>query len=124
DPTSGFTVTVDDVDYPVTGAVANGDKVTLTVDGELDSDAKEVVVSYEEETDNLYGDEPNGSADETFSIVAKDEFGAGLQIQDTKGNTDDTTPTFNGTAHTDADSVTLTFRDSEGDIVTDLENVD
>ncbi|WP_058305698.1 Ig-like domain-containing protein [Gracilibacillus massiliensis] len=123
DPSDGFTVTVDGVDYPVTDAEANGEKITLTIEGELDSDAGEVKVDYNGEADNLYGDEPNGSADETFTIVAKDEFGAGLQITDTIGYTDDRTPVFIGNAHIDSDSVTLTFKDNIGNVVPGLENV-
>ncbi|QGH35339.1 hypothetical protein GI584_15335 [Gracilibacillus salitolerans] len=123
-PSVGFTVTVDGEEYLVTNAIANGDKVTLTVEGTLNSDAEEVIVDYDGSSDNLYGDELNGSADETFSIVATDEFGAGLQIETTIGDTDDRTPSFTGTAHQDAVQVILTFKDSKGNIVEGLENIE
>ncbi len=117
-PTEGFTVTVDGKTYAVTNAEANGNNVTLTVDQPLSSDAKEIKVDYTpDDSPNVFGDEENGTAEEAFSIVAKDEFGAALQINSTKGNTDDQTPTFTGTVHQDADNVTLTFKDKEGKVV-------
>ncbi|MFD2046655.1 SwmB domain-containing protein [Ornithinibacillus salinisoli] len=124
DTTEGFTVTVDGTEYTVTDAVANGDKVTLTVDQPLDSDAEEVKVVYtkNETNPNLFGDEENGSADESFEIVAKDDFGSALQIETTKGNTDNQTPEFTGSVHVDADEGTLTIYDNTGnEVLTDMQ---
>lgn len=125
-PSQGFTVIVDGESYKVTDANAHGDKVTLTVDQPLDSDAKKVVVEYTSDSTqpNLLGDEENGTSVQHFSITATDAFGAGLQIKSTKGNTDNQTPTFTGAAHTDADRVTLTFYDSHGNVIEDLQNVE
>ncbi|WP_226035478.1 Ig-like domain-containing protein [Aquibacillus saliphilus] len=123
-PEEGFTVSVDGTNYPVLDAVMNGNLVTLTVDHELDSDAKKVQVNYDETTGSLYGDEQNGSADEAFSIIATDEFGAGLQIVNTIGNTDDRTPRFNGSVHTNADSVRLTIKYQDHEVVAGFENVE
>ncbi len=122
-PAEGFTVTVDGESYRVTNIKTNGDKVTLTVDKPLSSDAKEVKVTYtkNEAKPNLFGDEENGTADESFTVIAKDEFGYALQIEATKGNTDDRTTPFNGTVHQDADEVTLTIMDLAGNKI--IENV-
>ncbi|MCT2537136.1 Ig-like domain-containing protein [Aquibacillus koreensis] len=123
-PEEGFTVSVDGTNYPVKGASSNGNSVTLTVDQALDSDAGQVQVNYDGTTSNLYGDEQNGSADESFRIIATDEFGAGLQIVNTSGNTDNRTPTFNGSVHHDADSVSLTFKNQDRKVIAELENVE
>ncbi|PWU69228.1 SwmB domain-containing protein [Gracilibacillus dipsosauri] len=115
-PEEGFTVTVDETTINVIDAVANDNKVMLTVDQPLNSDTEEVRVMYtpNEENPNLFGAEENGAPDEPFDITATDEFGKGLQIIGTKGNTDDRTPSFNGEMHLDADNVILTIVDSKG----------
>ncbi|MCM3763719.1 Ig-like domain-containing protein [Neobacillus niacini] len=114
-PAEGFVVTVDGTDYNIIRATAAGDKVILTVDKPLDSDANEVIVEYKTDGHtNLFGDEENGSADKPFRIHAVDDFGKALQIQTTKGNTDDKTPSFTGTVHSSATEVTLTIHDSKG----------
>ncbi|WP_047980248.1 Ig-like domain-containing protein [Ornithinibacillus contaminans] len=122
----GFAVTVNDTSYKVTDAVAVDNTVTLTVDHVLDSDTKNITVTYtkNETSPNLFGDEDNGSADESFEIVSRDDFGAALQIMTTIGNTDDETPTIKGETHQDADHVTLSVVDSENDPVTSLTDVD
>lgn len=111
-PEEGFTVMVDGVEYNVTTVVANGDKVVITVDQPLDSDAEIIVVyTKNEENPNLFGDEENGSPDESFTVFATDYFGKELQIETTTGNTDNNRPVFTGKTHLDTDQVFLTIYD-------------
>ncbi|WP_042143405.1 Ig-like domain-containing protein [Paucisalibacillus sp. EB02] len=117
-PVEGFTVLVDGVEYNVTTVVANGDKVVITVDQPLDSDA-EITILYtkNEENPNLFGNEENGSADESFSVIATDYFGKELQIETTTGNTDNNRPVFTGNTHLDTDQVFITIYDSSSNPV-------
>ncbi|GAE31380.1 LPXTG cell wall anchor domain-containing protein [Alkalihalobacillus hemicellulosilyticus] len=126
--TDGFTVTVGEGEHErqltVTNAVANGANVILTVDEELDSDVK-VTVAYNEELagSNLIGaeeDNPGPVRDFQGDFPATDEFGAALQIEGTTGNTDDSTPSFNGTVDGEVDSVKVDIVDADGNVVTEI----
>jgi len=125
DLTEAFSVTVDGKEYKVTEVKTNGDKVTLTVDQPLDSDAKNVTVEYHPDTtSNLVGEEENGSAVEEFVIQAEDTFGHSLQINEPNGTTYNKTPIIKGSIDKDTEHAEITITDSNGsNIIVDKDNI-
>jgi len=125
DPSDGFSVKMDGKEYKVTNAVVNGDKLTLTVDQPLDSDAKKVTVEYHPDTiSNLFGDEENGVAVEDFVIQAEDTFGHALQINEPNGTTYNRTPIIKGSADIDTKSAVITITGSNGSkVIVDKDNI-
>ncbi|MGV3466625.1 MAG: Ig-like domain-containing protein [Heyndrickxia sp.] len=125
DTSEGFTVTVYGKEYKVTGAKSNGDKLTLTVDQPLDSDAKKVTVEYHSDTtSNLFGDEENGAAVKDFVIQAEDTFGHALQINEPNGTTYNRTPIIKGSADIDTKSAVITITGSNGSkVIVDKDNI-
>lgn len=123
-PAEGFTILINGEEHQVTSAIANRDKVTLTIDQPLNSDAENITVIYKKNTanPNLYGDEENGSPDEDFTVIATDEYGSALQIQTITGNTDVRTPVLTGTSHIEADQIRITIYDQQNNPV--LTNVE
>ncbi|RRJ63283.1 hypothetical protein EHV15_10385 [Paenibacillus oralis] len=124
DEADGFTVTyVDEFGNPgtieVTSAAISGDnkdRITLNLAEPLAS-GWNVTVAYDGEAGHLKGEGEEGSPVADFSFELNDPFAAALQITEPGGNTSDKTPAVSGSVHADADELTVTMKDAQGNIV-------
>lgn len=116
---SGFTVSYVDENgntgsIVITDAAITGDdRIELQLATPL-SGKWTVTVAYAADAGTLKGAGPDGTKVEDFSFSLTDPFVAALKITAPAGNTPDRTPTVTGAVYENADSLTVTVKDSNG----------